>query len=243
MALRDLGREILLFGIGAALAVIVGGLLLSTLVMPAVTRQGMQIEVPDVVGTSPDQARAILSASRLRIQVEEERFSQDVPVDHIVFQRPRAHSKVKEDRTVYITVSRGDTAYQVPDLTVGISAREAMLKLEQAGISVGAVEEVATEAPVGMVVGQRPEPGALVPRGSLVDLIVSLGPNPAVRTPDLMGWALDSAYAVLDSLGLSAGHIRYLKGAAGGSGKIFGQMPKPGVEVHAGDRVDLIVGQ
>lgn len=243
MALRDVGREIVLFGIGAALAVIVGGLLLSTVVMPAVTRQGMQIEVPDVVGTSTDQARAILSASRLRIQVEEERFSQDVPVDHIAFQRPRAHSKVKEDRTVYITVSRGDTAYQVPDLTVGISAREAMLKIEQAGISVGAVEEVATEAPVGLVVGQHPEPGALVPRGSLVDLIVSLGPNPAVRTPNLMGWALDSAYAVLDSLGLSAGHIQYLEGTLGGSRKILGQMPKPGEEVHAGDRVDLIIGQ
>lgn len=243
MTLRDLGREALLFGVGAALSAVVVGLLLDTLIMPALTRQGMQIEVPDVSGKTAAEAQEILARKRLKLHVEEERWSPGVPDGHIIFQRPGPAIRVKEGRTIYVSVSRGDKSFTVPDLTTGISLREARFRVEQAGLTVGRVEEVASEALVGTVVGQRPEPGAQASRGSAVDLQVSRGPALPFPAPNLVGSSTETAVALLDSLGLAVGQIAYREQADVQEDKVLEQKPEAGAEVRAGDKIDLTISK
>jgi serine/threonine-protein kinase len=243
VTLRDLGREVLLIGVGAALAALVGGMVLDLLVMPAVTRQGMQIEVPDVSGKTTAEAHQVLARKRLKLRVEEERWSPGVPDGRIIFQRPGPASRVKEGRTVYVSVSRGDKPFTVPDLTTGISLREARFRVEQAGLSVGRVEEIPSEALVGVVVGQRPEPGAQVSRGSAVDLQVSRGPLPPFPAPNLVGADAQVAFALLDSLGLAVGEVAYREEADVQADRVLEQNPGAGAQVRAGDKIDLTISK
>jgi len=243
VTLKDLGREALLFGVGAALAAILVGMALDLLVMPAVTRQGMQIEVPDVSGKTTAEAHQVLARKRLKLRVEEERWSPGVPDGRIIFQRPGPASRVKEGRTVYVSVSRGDKPFTVPDLTTGISLREAKFRVEQAGLAVGQVEEIPSTALVGVVVGQAPEPGTQVSRGSAVDLQVSRGPLPPFPAPNLVGAGAEAAFALLDSLGLAVGEVAYREEADVQADRVLEQNPGAGAEVRAGDRIDLTISK
>jgi serine/threonine-protein kinase len=241
--LKDLGRETLLLGIGAVLSALLVWLVLDLLVMPSVTRQGMQIEVPDVSGRTSAEAQAILARKRLKLQVEEERWNPGVPDGHIFLQRPGPSSRVKEGRTVYVSISRGDKPFTVPDLTTGISLREARFRIEQAGLNLGRVDQVASEALVGMVVRQRPEPGAQASRGSAVDLQVSRGPARPFPAPGLVGSSAETAFALLDSLGLAVGHLEYREEAGVQKDKVLEQKPEAGAQVQAGDKIDLIISE
>ncbi|MSS71677.1 MAG: PASTA domain-containing protein [Candidatus Latescibacteria bacterium] len=243
MTLKDLGREALLLGAGAVLAALVVGLILDLLIMPMVTRQGMQIEVPDVSGKTATEAQAILAQKRLKLHVEEERWSPGVPDGHILLQRPGPATRVKEGRTIYVSISRGDKPFTVPDLTTGMSLREARFRVEQAGLVLGQVEEIPSEALVGTVVGQRPEPGTQVSRGSAVNLQVSRGSAPPFPAPGLVGSDTETAFARLDSLGLSVGHVEYREEAGAQKDKVLEQKPEAGVQVRAGDKIDLIISE
>ena len=239
--LHKLARELILFGVGSALAVIGGGLFVNQLVMPVMTRRGMEIEVPYVSGITEPEARKLLLQKNLKLQVEESRWSPSVPYDHIIFQRPGPASMVKGGRTIYVSVSRGDSLYMVPDLTSGMSLREAKLRIEQSGMAVGLVEEVASEAHPGVVVGQHPDSGTVVPRDSEVDLLVSGGLNPRFKIPDFVGMDLGSAVAILDSLGLTVGEILFRNGES--FEMILEQSPEVAEDVQVGDTVDLTLGR
>ena len=243
MSLRRLGREALLFGVGAILAAIAGGLAMDYVIMPLVIRHGMQIKVPDISGRIPAEALKSLSQLRLKLRVEEERWSPGVPEGHIISQRPGSATGVKEGRTVYVTVSRGDRLYAVPDLTSGMSLREARFRVEQAGLMVGQVEEVPSEAHPGVVVGQHPEPGTETARGAAVALRVSRGPAIPFPVPNLVGVNVDSVFAILERLDLSVGHIDHREQPGVDADTVLEQKPEAGAEIHAGDAIDLIVSE
>ncbi len=243
MTLRDWGREALLFGVGAILAAVAGGLALDYVIMPLVTRQGMQVKTPDISGRTPAEALKALSHLRLKLRVEEERWSPGVPEGHIISQRPGPATGVKEGRTVYVTVSRGDRPYAVPNLTSGISLREARFRIEQASLIVGRVEEVPSEAHPGVVVGQHPEPGTEAARGAAVDLRVSRGPAVPFPAPNLVGVNVDSVFVLLEGLDLNVGHIDHREQPGVDADTVLEQKPDAGAEVHAGDAIDLIVSE
>lgn len=243
MSLKGWGREILLIGAGVALAVTAGGLILDYAIMPLVTRQGMQVKVPDVSGRTPAEAQEALSRLRLKFKVEEDRWSPGVPEGRIISQRPSPATGVKEGRTIYVTISRGDRPYTVPDLISGISMREARLRIEQAGLAVGQVSEVPSEAHPGVVVGQRPDPGSEAERGAAVDLRVSRGPATPFPAPNLVGVNVDSVFSVLERLDLNVGHIEHREQPGANAGVVLEQKPEAGMEVQAGDAIDLIVSE
>lgn len=243
VTLRNWGMEVLLLAAGAILAAVVGSLFLDYVLMPIITRQGMQVKVPDVSGKTPLEAQELLARKRLKLRVEDERWSPSVPEGHIIFQRPGPATGVKEGRTIYVSVSRGDRACTVPDLTSGISLREARFRVEQAGLTIGRVEEVTSEAHPGVVVGQRPEPGVEAPRGAAVNLDVSGGPAVAFAAPNLVGVNVDSAFASLEGIGLNAGRIEYREQPGTAANTVLEQRPDAGTEVRAGDAIDLVVSE
>ena len=65
----------------------------------------------------------------------------DVPKDCVISQDPKAFSKVKRYRRIYVTVSEGPRLYSVPDVSSsGISLRQASLEIKQSGLEVGTVQ-------------------------------------------------------------------------------------------------------
>ncbi len=87
----------------------------------------------------------------------------------------------------------------VPSL-VGLDREAAVGQLQEAGLELGAVEEVFDEtAPVGQVMSADPDGGDAI-RGTDVDLVVSKGPERFTVDPALVGRPIEEVRAALDEL-------------------------------------------
>lgn len=96
-----------------------------------------EINVPDVVGKSSVVAQQILEDKNLRVKIVEAN-DDSVPAGQVVSQYPEAGAKVKEQRLVTITVSKGGQELTMPDLK-SMSRSNAEEKLKKMGLKLGAV--------------------------------------------------------------------------------------------------------
>ena len=133
--------------------------------------------VPDVVGLSIDDARALLEAARFTVVPVDDPASLD-PAGTVVAQQPAGGQALLQGATVTLSVSTGQGVTTVPSV-VGLDIAAARERLVSLGLL--AVEyAVADATPVGTVVSQDPAAGTSVPVGSEVTLYVSSGPEETV---------------------------------------------------------------
>ena len=151
-----------------------------------------------------DEGQTLLRSKDLILKVEREVFDNEVPANHIISQDPMAGRMVKQQREIFVRVSKGAEEVDMPSV-VGLSLREARLALTQAGFVLGNETEVYdTNMAPNLVVDQFPQPGEIVAKGTPVDLAVSKGRETMtmVQLPDFRGQSLASARDRLLALGL-----------------------------------------
>ena len=144
-----------------------------------------QVEVPDLVGMSQDQARSALKAVGLELG-NVTTFDSDKDKDRIVSQDPETGSKVKKGTTIAVSISTGKAAQVEIPTVVGISREDAEAQLKALGLTV-TVEEVSGSQPSGQVTAVEPGEGSKVDKNSTVKLKVSKGsasptPSPSPST-------------------------------------------------------------
>ena len=64
-----------------------------------------EVVVPNLIGKAKDEASDLISSNNLHPILEGPRYSDDYPIDHIIYQRPEAGSIVKTNRQIYIVYS------------------------------------------------------------------------------------------------------------------------------------------
>lgn len=138
-----------------------------------------QVVLPDVRGKSLEEAQRILEDLGLRLGRVVEASHDTLPQGYVISQNPQPQTRLPAGSAVHLLVSagkaQGTEEVQVPDV-VGLRLEEAQDVLAQRGLSVAEVREIpSTERPSGVVVGQEPEGGARVPKGSGVRLDVARG--------------------------------------------------------------------
>ena len=241
---RSVVREVILFAACAVFTGTVGLVLLDVVIMPRIVRKGQQVEVPDIVELTPQQARRKLAGRGLRLKLQEPRWDVSVVEGRLVYQNPPAFSHVKTNRTVYGVPSRGSRLYEVPDLRKK-SLRQARLWIEHSGLEVGEVlEEASPIIKEGLVMLQSPDPGKQVPVGTAVSLTVSNGPpGELVEVPDLTGKRLEMARQILKNQGLKVRDIRYEFSTQHLLNMVIGQLPEAGTEVKYGTSIRLVVSK
>ncbi|HLU97526.1 MAG TPA: Stk1 family PASTA domain-containing Ser/Thr kinase [Thermobifida alba] len=120
--------------------------------------------VPDVVGRNVDDARSLLEASDLQVEVVEEHHD-EVPEGQVVAQDPEAETTVGAGQTVTLTVSSGPELVEVPDIR-GWKVDKARKELEELGFSV-TVHQV-----IGDRVGDY-NPKEEAPKGATIEIWTS----------------------------------------------------------------------
>ncbi|MBC8016747.1 MAG: Stk1 family PASTA domain-containing Ser/Thr kinase [Sporomusaceae bacterium] len=202
-----------------------------------------EVAVSDVVGKQIEVARNILSNQNLRVS-ESEIFSDKVPVGSVVSQYPEAGSVVKEQRTIVLVISKGGEVAVVPDLQ-GLNRRDAELKIRNAGLNVGRVDEqFNANAPADTIITQQPRPPAQVNKNTAVDLVISKGAAPRkFPVPDFRGSPLSTVGTQLESLKLKQGKVTEEASNKYPPGTIIGQNPLPSTEVIEGASIDLTVAK
>ena len=93
---------------------------------------------------------------------------------------------------------------------------------------------------IGRVLRQRPPAGSFVKRGSVVELVLSRGPQ-RLQVPELVGQAVQSAQVALAAVGLPSGRTLSVWSAVQPSGLVTLQNPPAGARVDRLTPVDLFV--
>ncbi|MBI4363840.1 MAG: PASTA domain-containing protein [Candidatus Latescibacteria bacterium] len=222
----------------SALALAGGFLVIHLVLMPSLTRQGAEVRVPEVIGQSEVEAERILASEGLKLSKISEQWSPDVPRGFVITQDPEAGGVVKRGRRISAIVSLGAQGTSVPVLD-GVTARQSQLLLEGAGLRVGRVARVYTdEVSKDLVVASDPPGETLVEQGTVVNLLVSLGPRPqSYLLPNLIG--LDAAETArgLREEGFAV-TVRE-GGPKQRAGLVAGQEPAPGHRVALRDSIVL----
>ena len=158
--------------------------------------------VPDLQGTTRSDAQARLDPLRLHLRTGPPVFDDTRPKDQVVAQDPPPGARLREGRTVTVSLSAGPSPVPVPDLT-GLTVDLATQRLLGASLELGAQTARAdATVPAGTVITWSHQ-GEQVPKGSAVDVVVSTG-KPKVAVPDVHAKSFADAQAALSAVGLTA---------------------------------------
>ena len=98
------------------------------------TRHGEAHIVPDVKNKSIEEAAKILNNGTMKSVVIDSNYVKGVPAGMVLEQTPAAGSRVKEGRTVYLTITTTSVPLvALPDIIDNSSVRQAAAKLKSIG--------------------------------------------------------------------------------------------------------------
>jgi beta-lactam-binding protein with PASTA domain len=142
---------------------------------------GVQVQVPNLLGKTFEEARQ--EAAAIGLNVEQVGFEQSsASVGTVTKQDPPEGALVTSGSTVSLTIAIGPETTIVPDLRLK-TEQEALNLIAQAGLSIGTrTAEFDSVVPEGSIVRQDPGPSQSVARGTPVNYVVSKGPE-ATPTP------------------------------------------------------------
>lgn len=139
--------------------------------------------VPQVAGASVDEATQAITDANLTVGGQTQAYDEKVAVGLVVTTDPKPTSLLKRDQPVDLVISKGPAPVKLPDLT-GKTLEAATAALTKLGMKVTSTEDYSKTVAKGAVVSSNPKPGATVPKGTSVALVVSKGP-PLVTVPDV----------------------------------------------------------
>jgi serine/threonine-protein kinase len=156
----------------------------------------------DYVSMTVEDARDDLSSKGFTI-AETGTYDENVPSGIVITQDPLSGVSLAEGKTVTLTVSLGSPPVPVPTDLVGKTVDQATVALAAAGLRTGTLIDAFDEnVAKGIVLSLAEGTGAEAPKGSAVNLVVSVGPKPRTVPADLVGKPVDTVTAQLTALGL-----------------------------------------
>lgn len=228
-----------------ALGVFAAGFLLSNFVlMPIIARQGEELEVPDLKGLGPQQARDAAAAAGFELMAVGWKNEPALPESSVASQVPEPRKMMRRGRPIKVTLVRGTEIVDIPYL-VGLTAGQAVNLLSRTGLTVARFDSLASDSvALGCVINSAPPAGSKAKKGATVALTLSNGPTEGkMLMPELIGRALAETQQTLVAQGLVIGEVKYLSSPSVEPGTIMLQAPQPGFVVKKGDTVNLAVSR
>ena len=203
--------------------------------------QGTQeIEVPDLVGKTADEAKKLLQANGLKYKAGTAEYSDSVDKDRIARQDVAAGSKVAKDTVVTYYLSLGSEGTSVPDV-VGQTRSSATATLNNAGFYVTVDQQYSDTVEEGVVISQTPSSGSKLKAEGTVNIVVSKGKeSKAVSVPSVVGQSEGSAMTTLNNAGFKV-TTEYQTSTSVTSGSVISQTPTAGSELDPGKTVHLVI--
>jgi len=235
---KKIWNKLLLF-LGICIAILIT---IDYIVLPFYVN-GKEVKVPNVVGKNKDEAIQILKDANLNPIVQTSRFDQKYQKNQIIFQKPAPYFSVKENRRIYLTVSGGESMVKVPSV-ISKTIRDAAITFERFGLSMGTIDSVESEFPAFMIVEQQYSEGREVPKGSKIDVKISIGPKEGmVRVPNILNRSLTEAEKILKSVSLRIGNKIYINSPDFLPNTVFEQEPSEDTLLKIGDSVNVVLTQ
>ena len=217
--------------------------------LPHITNHGESITVPNVEGLPIAKVEEFLASHDLRYEVNDSSYSSEYPPLTVLKQFPAAGAKVKENRKIFVSINRRNPpTVKMPDLIDGsLTNAEAVLRgseLKRGKIHLvrGPFLNVVKEMQIN---GNKVVPGVLVPKGTVIDLVVMDGGSTKLPTPNVLGFSYEDAKFNILGSNLNVGDIAIVgvNDTTGLHPVILKQEPSPGEIINVGDVVNLWIGE
>ena len=193
-------------------------------------------ELPNVVGLSEQEARALLNGFTVTIQRAPDAH---IPKDRIASQLPLASSKLQKGSAVTLTISDGAGDTVIPVDLVGKTLEEARISLAAAGLLISKTQPVDSNQAPGVILQSDPVPGTTVPAGSGVVLQIASG---QVQVPQLLGLTEIEAQTVLTQGGFLS-RVIYAYQADKPLDLVLAQAPDAGTSANIGSVITVTVNK
>ena len=203
-----------------------------------------EVRVPDFTGKTLEEAAALAEKAHVRLDDPDKRYDEAVLPNRVISQRPEPYARVKMNSKITLVVSLGKEIVEVPDLK-GMDLRQALLELERLELNPGTQSrEYSDEVEPNEIASQSPAAGVHAEKGTLVDIVLSDGPEPLLVTvQDFSGMNIADAESYLAVSGLVKGRITEEIREGVPAGIVISQTPEPGQLVMVGSAVDFVIGK
>ncbi len=200
--------------------------------------------VPHLEGKDVVYALEILTELELNTKVKGSEYTGNIPKNHVVFQDPQPGSEIKKGRDVRIILSKGPKTIAMPHL-LGLSIQQANIILDENDMCQGELSRTYyRHMEKDLILAQVPVSGAVVSRGSCIDLLVSLGRRPtAFKMPDLAGLTLEDALQSIERHNLVIGELKSAYQRHKPRNTVVEQEPVSGQRVVTGSTVRLLINR
>ncbi len=146
--------------------------------LSATTHHGSSVEVPKVVGKSMAEAEEIIDDADLEYKIIDSVFKENMPKGYVVDQMPEAFDRVKDGRTIYLTVNASNAPkVEMPDL-VNKSMRQAVSTLTAIGLKyeVSYRPDICVDCVLAQMYNSRAiNPGFKIAKGEIITLVLGQG--------------------------------------------------------------------
>ncbi len=241
-----------LYHLGGAVLFYVLSVLVFALFVKSYTKHGQSVTVPDLRGKTYSVATNMIESRNLNYKIADSSYDRKLSPLAVMDQNPRPNTKVKESRTIYLTVnSRKAPHVKMPDLK-DASLKQATMILESYKLNVGKLiykPDLAKNVVLDQLYkGKTIAAGAEIQKGASVDLTLGDGLGETeIEVPHLIGLSLREAKFVLEGSLLSLGAVVHDDLSRGDSLEaiVYQQRPDPNMSetrtVNIGDGVDVFV--
>ena len=152
------------------------------------------VEVPNIIGLSVDNATSLLNTYSLHIDVNESEHH-EYPEGLITSQVPSHGRNIFKNRTIQVTVSRGQKVIAVPQLAgIPLQSVEEVLRIYELRRG-NIVQHYSNTVPAGYIISSTPAAGINIMAGSAVNITLSIGRDPLEVTQE----SIDSYHFRFDS--------------------------------------------
>jgi eukaryotic-like serine/threonine-protein kinase len=212
--------------------------------LPWSTNHGQTITVPKLQGMKTSDLEDYLDDQDLRMEVSDCVFVAGAEPLTVKSHYPKAGALVKEGRKIYVTIySDRAPLIHMPKVT-DLSLHSAEMQLQQVGLQKGQINfkpDLAENTVLEQIYnGSKIEPGTMIRKGSMVDLVVGNGIGSSqIDIPNVEGQLFEDAELVINGSELLVGSIIYDEKSSKPAGTIIKQNPVSGGKTLEGTFIDL----
>lgn len=153
------------------------------------THHGEAVVVPDVKGMTVEEASKMFRNHGLTCIVSDSSYMKNKPAGIILDLNPGAGQKVKEGRTIYLTINTLNVPLRpVPDVADNSSVRQAQAKILAAGFKLNEIQIVSGEKDWVYGVkyqGRQLKAGEKIPLGAALTLLAGNGTSDTLDADSL----------------------------------------------------------
>jgi len=214
--------------------------------LPATTNHGESITVPNLEGMPLSELDKFVVERDLRFEVSDSAYSSEYPPYTVLHQFPKAGSKVKVNRKLFISLnSKNPPTTLMPNLVdktvqnAGLILKSYELKRGRISTKPDAFRNVLEQRYLNDTI----QPGAKIAKGSEIDLVIGDGHGiTQFEMPSLLGLVLEEAQIIIKGNSLNIGIVFNNEVGTSPDFIVIKQSPEMGEIIRVSSEVNLWLG-